>query len=102
MQYFLYILLQVPTVWAIDQYRMYKEVLERSMAVVDGVQVSLRLWDTFGDHEKDRRFAYGRSDVILLCFSIGNKNSLMHCKTMWYVYCFFKQINERFIKSGII
>lgn len=31
----------VPTVWAIDQYRMYKEVMERSMTVVDGVQVVL-------------------------------------------------------------
>lgn len=36
------------------------QVLERSWEVVDGVNVSLRLWDTFGDHEKDRRFAYGR------------------------------------------
>lgn len=34
--------------------------MERSWEVVDGVNVSLRLWDTFGDHEKDRRFAYGR------------------------------------------
>ena len=25
---------------------------------VDGVNVSLRLWDTFGYHDKDRRFAY--------------------------------------------
>lgn len=32
---------KVPTVWAIDQYRIYKEVLERSMTNVDGVQVSL-------------------------------------------------------------
>lgn len=37
-----------------------KKVLERSWEIVDGVNVSLRLWDTFGDHEKDRRFAYGR------------------------------------------
>lgn len=37
-----------------------KQVLERSWEVVDGVNVSLRLWDTFGDHDKDRRFAYGR------------------------------------------
>jgi len=73
----------VPTVWAIDQYRIYKEVLERSREVVDGVSVSLRLWDTFGDHEKDRRFAYGRSDVVLLCFSIGNPKSLQNCKTVW-------------------
>ncbi len=29
--------------------------------MVDEVSVSLRLWDTFGDHHKDRRFAYGRS-----------------------------------------
>uniref|UniRef100_A0A3B4AEG4 Rho related BTB domain containing 1 n=1 Tax=Periophthalmus magnuspinnatus TaxID=409849 RepID=A0A3B4AEG4_9GOBI len=51
----------VPTVWAIDQYRVCQEVLERSRDVVDDVSVSLRLWDTFGDHHKDRRFAYGRS-----------------------------------------
>lgn len=37
------------------------QVLERSRDVVDEVSVSLRLWDTFGDHHKDRRFAYGRS-----------------------------------------
>ncbi|KAM7391801.1 hypothetical protein PAMP_022458 [Pampus punctatissimus] len=49
----------VPTVWAIDQYRVCQEVLERSRDVVDEVSVSLRLWDTFGDHHKDRRFAYG-------------------------------------------
>ncbi|KAK6621940.1 hypothetical protein RUM44_001747 [Polyplax serrata] len=74
----------VPTVWAIDQYRIYKDVLERSWEVVDGVNVSLRLWDTFGDHEKDRRFAYGRSDVVLLCFSITSITSLKNCLAMWY------------------
>uniref|UniRef100_A0A182WC15 BTB domain-containing protein n=1 Tax=Anopheles minimus TaxID=112268 RepID=A0A182WC15_9DIPT len=74
----------VPTVWAIDQYRIYKDVLERSWEIVDGVNVSLRLWDTFGDHDKDRRFAYGRSDVVLLCFSIANPVSLRNCRAMWY------------------
>ncbi|KAJ3608255.1 hypothetical protein NHX12_025304 [Muraenolepis orangiensis] len=73
----------VPTVWAIDQYRVCQEVLERSRDVVDEVSVSLRLWDTFGDHHKDRRFAYGRSDVVVLCFSIANPHSLHHVKTMW-------------------
>lgn len=73
----------VPTVWAIDQYRVCQEVLERSRDVVDEVSISLRLWDTFGDHHKDRRFAYGRSDVVVLCFSIANPNSLNHVKTMW-------------------
>ncbi|GIY99214.1 rho-related BTB domain-containing protein 1 [Caerostris extrusa] len=52
----------IPTVWAIDQYRIYKEVLERSY----------------------RRFAYGRSDVVLLCFSIANPMSLRNCKVVWY------------------
>lgn len=98
----------VPTVWAIDQYRVCQEVnllsghyltllpeimtawcshllrsgiistlesqykcfdssqvLERSRDVVDDVSVSLRLWDTFGDHHKDRRFAYGRYEYRL-------------------------------------
>ena len=88
----------MPTVWAIDQYRIYKEVtpynnghfllklqlllqvLENSWITVDGVDVSLRLWDTFGDHHKDRRFAYGRSDVVLMCFDIGRIGSLENCK----------------------
>uniref|UniRef100_A0A8C6PG89 Rho-related BTB domain-containing protein 1 n=1 Tax=Nothobranchius furzeri TaxID=105023 RepID=A0A8C6PG89_NOTFU len=74
----------VPTVWAIDQYRVCQEVLERSRDVVDEVSVSLRLWDTFGDHHKDRRFAYGRSDVVVLCFSLANPNSLRHVRTMWF------------------
>ncbi|CAG2110232.1 unnamed protein product, partial [Medioppia subpectinata] len=60
------------------------QVLQRSWEVVDGVNVSLRLWDTFGDHDKDRRFAYGRSDVVLLCFSVANPISLRNCKVIWY------------------
>lgn len=48
-------------------------MLQNSWTVVDGIKVSLRLWDTFGDHHKDRRFAYGRSDVVLMCFDIGRK-----------------------------
>jgi len=74
----------VPTVWAIDQYRIYKEVLENSWVTVDNVEVSLRLWDTFGDHHKDRRFAYGRSDVVLMCFDVGRVSSLENCRTMWF------------------
>ena len=48
----------VPTIWAIDQYRIYRDVLEKSNMTVDQTEVSIRLWDTFGDHHKDRRFAY--------------------------------------------
>uniref|UniRef100_S4RU45 Rho related BTB domain containing 4 n=1 Tax=Petromyzon marinus TaxID=7757 RepID=S4RU45_PETMA len=60
------------------------QVLERSRDVVDEVNVSLRLWDTFGDHHKDRRFAYGRSDVVVVCFSIASPNSLRHVRTKWF------------------
>lgn len=66
------------------QFLQLSKVLERSWEVVDSVNVSLRLWDTFGDHEKDRRFAYGRSDVVLLCFSIASPVSLRNCRAMWY------------------
>ena len=60
------------------------QVLENSMMTLDGVNVSLRLWDTFGDHHKDRRFAYGRSDVVLMCFDIGRQSSLENCRDMWF------------------
>ena len=56
------------------------QVLENSWVTVDSVDVSLRLWDTFGDHHKDRRFAYGRSDVVLMCFDTGRISSLDNCK----------------------
>ena len=56
------------------------QVLENSWTTVDGVNISLRLWDTFGDHHKDRRFAYGRSDVVLMCFDIGTIHKLCQPK----------------------
>ena len=50
-------------------YVLHCQVLERSWCTVDGVTVSLRIWDTFGYHDKDRRFAYGRyMKCILLHF----------------------------------
>ncbi|XP_022086662.1 rho-related BTB domain-containing protein 2-like [Acanthaster planci] len=72
-----------PSVWAIDQYHRCQEVLENSWEVIDGVSVSLRLWDTFGDHEKDRRFAYGRADVVLLLFSVADAVSLHNTTRVW-------------------
>ncbi|KAG7259258.1 hypothetical protein CRUP_013141 [Coryphaenoides rupestris] len=79
----------VPTVWAIDQYRVCQEVLtrvlERSRDVVDEVSVSLRLLLAYlWAYLRPRldRFKQ-RSDVVVLCFSIANPNSLHHVKTMW-------------------
>lgn len=101
----------VPTVWAIDQYRVCQEVwtlifplmihiksiathksnaivvlkvLERSRDVVDDVSVSLRLWDTFGDHHKDRRFAYGR----WVCGPFSWKWNI-HLRRSWMFYLVF-------------
>lgn len=34
------------------------KVQARSILNVDGVKMSLHLWDTFGDHDKDRKYAY--------------------------------------------
>ncbi|KAK2166216.1 hypothetical protein NP493_1329g00003 [Ridgeia piscesae] len=74
----------VPTVWAIDQYRKSQQVLEKSWGSVDGVSVLLQLWDTFGYHDKDRRFAYGRADVIVVCFSVVRPHSLRSVLSHWY------------------
>ncbi|KAK7933730.1 hypothetical protein WMY93_004626 [Mugilogobius chulae] len=63
----------VPTVWAIDQYRVCQEVLERSRDVVDEVSVSLRLWDTLGIITKTE-------DLHMA----ANPNSLRHVRTMWF------------------
>ena len=43
-----------------DRLDMMLQVLEKAWGSVDGVSVLLQLWDTFGYHDKDRRFAYGR------------------------------------------
>lgn len=53
-------MIMIVKIWQKFDFILIHQVLERSWEVVDNVNVSLRLWDTFGDHEKDRRFAYGR------------------------------------------
>ncbi|OQV11532.1 Rho-related BTB domain-containing protein 2 [Hypsibius exemplaris] len=77
-------LTHIPTVFAIDQYHQHQEVLENSWEIVDDVSVTLRLWDTFGTHDKDRKFAFGRSDVIALCFSICSPQSLRNVVDKWW------------------
>lgn len=73
----------VSTVWATDHYRNDRDILEKSIVEVDGVNVSLRLWDTFGYHDKDRRFAYKGADVVLLCFSLCQRKSLQNVTKVW-------------------
>lgn len=75
---------RTPTIWAIDHYAQDEEIVEQARCTVDGSVVHLRLWDTFGYHDKDRRFAYDGADVVFLCFSLVRPRSLENIRTMWY------------------
>ena len=73
-----------PTVFAIDQYHVSEEIRERANFAVDGVEVSLRLWDTFGEHEFNRKFAYQNAHVVALCFSVNSLASFRNVGANWY------------------
>lgn len=53
--------------------------------VVDAKQVKLALWDTAGQEEYDRLrpLSYPDTDVILMCFSIDNPDSLQNIMEKW-------------------
>lgn len=73
-----------PSVFAIDKYYKSSDIQERSNLTVDGVPVALRLWDTFGDHQKDRIFAYQHAHVVALCFAVNCPPSLQSVNNYWY------------------
>ncbi|XP_002164975.1 rho-related BTB domain-containing protein 1 [Hydra vulgaris] len=73
----------IPTVFAIDQYVGNSDIRKRGKTVIDGVNVELRIWDTFGDHEKDRKYAYENAHVVVVCFSIGMQSSLINVNAKW-------------------
>lgn len=52
---------------------------------IDGVTVSLTLWDTAGqeDYERLRPLSYPGSDVFLLCFSVDNITSYNNIANKW-------------------
>ncbi|KAG8179989.1 hypothetical protein JTE90_007957 [Oedothorax gibbosus] len=74
----------VPTIWAIDHYRKDPGLQNRSVRNIDGVKASVQLWDTFGDHEKDRKYAYQKANVALLCFNISSMKSYQHVRSKWF------------------
>lgn len=76
--------LHFPTVFAIDQYHVSQEIRERANFRVNGVDVALRLWDTFGDHEFNRKFAYQNAHVVLLCFAINCPKTFKNVNAVWY------------------
>ena len=52
---------------------------------VDGTLVELALWDTAGqeDYDRLRPLSYPDTDVILMCFSIDNPDSLANTLEKW-------------------
>ena len=52
---------------------------------VDGKTIELALWDTAGqeDYDRLRPLSYPDTDVILMCFSIDNPDSLQNIPEKW-------------------
>lgn len=52
---------------------------------MDGVQISLGLWDTAGNDNFKliRPRSYAQADVVLLCYSVANPNSLANVQHKW-------------------
>lgn len=53
--------------------------------IVDGKKVSLILWDTAGQEDFDsvRPLSYKDTSIVLLCYSIENKEMLVNIKEKW-------------------
>ena len=54
--------------------------------VVDGTEVELSVWDTYGqqDYSRLRPLIYPDTDVFLVVFSVDNGDSLENAKEVWY------------------
>lgn len=52
---------------------------------VDGTHIELSLWDTAGQEEFDRlrSLSYDDTHCIMLCFSVGSKDSLENVESKW-------------------
>ncbi|XP_056265452.1 rho-related GTP-binding protein RhoH [Pseudoliparis swirei] len=52
---------------------------------MDGVQISLGLWDTAGsdNFRQIRPRSYQQADVVLVCYSVANPNSLASVHNKW-------------------
>ena len=54
--------------------------------MVNGIPISLGLWDTAGqeDYDRLRPLSYPQTDVFLICFSLISPSSFENVKNKWY------------------
>ncbi|XP_062592570.1 ras-like GTP-binding protein rhoA [Saccostrea cucullata] len=71
---------QFPDVYIPTVFETYVADIE-----VDNKQVELALWDTAGqeDYDRLRPLSYPDTDVILMCYSIDNPDSLVNIREKW-------------------
>lgn len=52
---------------------------------MDGIQISLGLWDTAGNDNfrQIRPRSYQHADIVLICYSVANPNSLASVQSKW-------------------
>lgn len=52
---------------------------------MDGIQISLGLWDTSGNDnfKQIRPRSYQQADIVLICYSVANPNSLASVQNKW-------------------
>ncbi|XP_057699963.1 rho-related GTP-binding protein RhoH [Corythoichthys intestinalis] len=52
---------------------------------MDGVLISLGLWDTTGqdNFRQIRPRSYQQADIVLVCYSVANRNSLVNAQSKW-------------------
>ncbi|ESN99653.1 hypothetical protein HELRODRAFT_101596, partial [Helobdella robusta] len=75
--------LHISQVWTYDNYRTSPEVRERSLCHVDGVNCTLKIFDTFGNRDVKRENVYSLADAIVICFSVSDKRSLQSVTKHW-------------------
>ena len=65
--------------------RVYNSDDKEINVMVDGLPVSLELWDTIAceDYDRVRLFSYIGTDVFLLCFSVSSGESLENILSKW-------------------
>ncbi|KAM4571637.1 transforming protein RhoA-like isoform 1-T1 [Fundulus diaphanus] len=71
---------QFPEVYVPTVFENYVADIE-----VDGKKVQLALWDTAGqeDYDRLRPLSYPDTDVVLMCFSVDNLDSLENISEKW-------------------